>query len=181
MQNFLKIANYQYYTCFPAQLQTQCAEWWGDRTNGRHLSPELTCLLLQVCASSTQFLEEKLRHRFESELGEKAQTLTERFHAAALKLSAAIPPGKVKDSIIMVQQLFLGAVWFKYEAKMIEAWHTLGSAIRAAQESGMHKDANSEGLSAFDREMRRRLWCIIWNADCMYIFFFLPALCLRFS
>lgn len=29
----------------------------------------------------------------------------------------------------------------------------------------MHKDSNSEGLSEFDREMRRRLWCIIWNAD----------------
>lgn len=38
----------------------------------------------------------------------------------------------------MVQQLFLGAVWFKYEAKMIEAWHALGSAIRAAQESGIN-------------------------------------------
>ncbi|KUI63613.1 hypothetical protein VM1G_10366 [Cytospora mali] len=165
VQNFLNIANYQYYTCFPPQLQTQCAEWWEDRANGRRLSPEFTCLLLQVCASSSQFLEEKLRDKFESELGEKAQTLTERFHAAAWKLSATIPPGKVGDAITMVQQLFLGAVWFKYEAKMIEAWHSIGYAIRAAQESGMHKDSNSEGLSEFDREMRRRLWCIIWNAD----------------
>ncbi|KUI61715.1 Pyrimidine pathway regulatory protein 1 [Cytospora mali] len=165
VQNFLNIANYQYYTCFPPQLQTQCAEWWEDRAEGRRLSPEFTCLLLQVCASSTQFLEEKLRDRFESELGEKAQTLTGRFHAAAWKLSATIPPGKVGDAITMVQQLFLGALWFKYEAKMIEAWHSIGSAIRAAQESGMHKDSNSEGLSEFDREMRRRLWCIIWNAD----------------
>lgn len=138
VQNFLKIANYQYYTCFPAQLQTQSAEWWADRANGEHLSPELTCLLLQVCASSTQFLEEKLRDRFESDLGEKAQVLTERFHAAAWKLSAAIPPGEVKDSIVMVQQLFLGAVWFKYEANMVEAWHALGSTIHAAQESGMN-------------------------------------------
>ncbi|KAK7741865.1 hypothetical protein SLS53_004932 [Cytospora paraplurivora] len=141
VQNFLEIANYQYYTCFPAQLQNQCAEWWGDRADGRRLSPEFTCLLLQVCASSTQFLEENLRNRFESELGEKAQTLTERFHAAALKLSAAIPPGKVKDPIIMVQQLFLHAVWFKYEAKMIEAWHALGTAIRAAQESEGNADS----------------------------------------
>lgn len=32
---------------------------------------------------------------------------------------------------------------------------------------GMHKDSDSgDLLSEFDREMRRRLWCIIWNADC---------------
>lgn len=147
VQNFLDIANYQYYTCFPAQLQNQCAEWWGDRADGRRLSPELTCLLLQVCASSTQFLEEKLRNRLESDLGEKAQTLTERFQAAALKLSSAIPPGKVKDPIIMVQQLFLNAVWFKYEAKMVEAWHALGAAIRAAQESGMSDSLHGHTLS----------------------------------
>lgn len=138
VQNFLNIANYQYYTCFPPQLQAQCAEWWADRANSRRLSPEFTCLLLQVCASSTQFVEEKLRIRLESELGEKIQTLTESFHAAALKLSATIPPGDVRDPVTMVQQLFLGAVWFKYEAKMIEAWHAIGSAIRAAQESGMN-------------------------------------------
>lgn len=166
MQNFLDVANYQYYTCFPAQLTTQCAEWWEDRVEGRQLSPELTCLLLQVCASSTQFLEEDLRKKLETELGDKTQSLTERFHDAADALSASIPPGEVQDPIVMVQQLFLGAVWYKYEAKMIEAWHALGSAIRAAQESSMHKDADSESVSEFDREMRRRLWCIIWNADC---------------
>lgn len=170
LQNFLAVANYQYYTCFPAQLTAQCAEWWDDRTAGRHLSSELTCLLLQVCASSTQFLDDGLRTKLETELGDKVQALTERFHKAAVDLSASIPPGEVQDAIIMVQQLFLGAVWFKYEAKMIEAWHALGCAIRAAQESGMHRDSedseDSEVVSGFDCEMRRRLWCIIWNADC---------------
>ncbi|KAJ4421540.1 hypothetical protein N0V82_003678 [Gnomoniopsis sp. IMI 355080] len=165
VKNFLEVSNYQYYTCFPAQLTAQCTEWWDDRAAERQLSPELTCLLLQVCASSTQFLEDDLRNKLEFELGEKAQTLTERFHTAAVELSASIPPGEFEDAIVMVQQLFLAAVWFKYEAKMIEAWHALGSAIRAAQESGMHKDSESDTLSEFDREMRRRLWCIIWNAD----------------
>lgn len=166
VQNFLDVSNYQYYTCFPAQLTAQCTEWWDDRAAGYQLNPELTCLILQVCASSTQFLDDELRHKLEFELGEKVQILTERFHTAAVELSAQIPPGEVQDAIIMVQQLFLAAVWHKYEAQMIEAWHALGTAIRAAQESGMHKDSNSEDLSGFDREMRRRLWCIIWNADC---------------
>lgn len=149
VQNFLDIANYQYYTCFPAHLQGQCGEWWDDRASGRALSPELTCLLLQVCASSAQFLNRDLRTKLEAELGDKAQVLTERFHAAATKLSGSIPPGQARDSIVMVQQLFLGAVWYKYEAKMIEAWHALGVTIRAAQESGMSgRRCNSRALWA---------------------------------
>lgn len=77
--------------------------------------------------------------QLEVELGDKAQVLTERFHAAGKKLNDSIAPSQVQDSIVMVQQLFLGAVWYKYEAKMIEAWHALGAAIRAAQESGMFR------------------------------------------
>lgn len=36
--------------------------------------------------------------------------------------------------------------------------------------TGMHKDSDSDccSVTGFDREMRRRLWCIIWNADCGY-------------
>lgn len=88
-----------------------------------------------MCASSTQFLEESLKKRLEFELAEKAQTLTERFHDAAVKLSVTMPPNK--GGITIVQALFLNTVWFKYEGRMVEAWHALGGAIRAAQEIGM--------------------------------------------
>lgn len=58
--------------------------------------------------------------------------MTERFHAAAQKLSASIARGK--GGIVHVQQLFLEAQWYKSEACMVESWHSLSVAIREAQE-----------------------------------------------
>lgn len=135
VQNFLENANFQYYPIFPEQLRGQSADWWEARAAGQRLSPELTCLLIRVCAVSAQYLEDSLRQRLELEIGEKAQSLTERFHAAAQKLSSSIPRGH--GGIMQVQQLFLEASWWKSEASMVEAWHALSAAIREAQEIGM--------------------------------------------
>jgi hypothetical protein len=175
---------------FPEQLRGQSAQWWDSRASGQKLSPELTCLLLRVCAVSTQYLQASLLQRLESELGEKAQTMTERFHKAAQKLSASIPQGK--GGIVNVQQLFLAATWYKGEACMVESWHALSVAVREAQEISMfaiesnhlyccswqlllrqvltemyvpdmHKP--SESLPNFERELRKRMWCILWTWD----------------
>ncbi|KUI53423.1 hypothetical protein VP1G_00924 [Cytospora mali] len=161
VQNYLERANFQYYPIFPEQLRGQSATWWEARAAGQRLSPELTCLLLRVCAVSTQYLEETLLQRLEFELGEKAQAMTERFHAAATKLSSSIPRGK--GGIVQVQQLFLVAQWYKSEACMVESWHALSVAVREAQEINMHKPL--EGLPNFERELRKRLWCILWTWD----------------
>lgn len=134
MQNFLDNANFQYYSIFPEQLRDQSAEWWEMRAARRRLTPEFTCLLLRVCAVSAQYLEDSLKQRLEIELGEKAQSMTERFHAAAQKLSSSIPRGA--GGVMQVQQLFLESSWWKSEANMVEAWHSLSSAIRGAQEIG---------------------------------------------
>lgn len=138
---------------------------------------------------STQYLEESLLQRLEFELGEKAQSMTERFHAAATKLSASITRGR--GGVTQVQQLFLVAQWYKSEASMIESWHALSAAIREAQEisrSFLAKPAERrcvgythtewladfilpdmhrpmEGLDNFERELRKRLWCILWTWD----------------
>ncbi|PSS03380.1 hypothetical protein BD289DRAFT_478550 [Coniella lustricola] len=161
VQNYLGNANYQYYPLFPEQFRGQIAEWWDARAAGRRLTPELTCLLLRVCAVSAQFLEESLQQRLEIEIGEKAQSMTERFHAAAIKLSASIPRGS--GGVIQVQQLFLEASWWKAESSMKNSWHSLSMAIREAQEIGMHKPA--EGFPDFERELRKRMWCILWTWD----------------
>lgn len=81
---------------------------------------------------STQYLEDSLLQRLEIELGEKAQSMTERFHTAAMRLSASISRGK--GGVVQVQQLFLVAQWYKSEACMVESWHALSVAVREAQE-----------------------------------------------
>lgn len=134
MQNFLENSNYHYYAIFPEQLRDQSAEWWEARAARRRLSPELTCLLIRVCAVSAQYLEHSLKQRLEQELGEKAQSMTERFHSAAQRLSSTIRRGS--GGVIQVQQLFQEASWWKSEANMVQAWHSLSIAIREAQEIG---------------------------------------------
>jgi hypothetical protein len=106
-----------------------------NRANGKTLNPEFTCLLLRVCACSLQFLEPKLSQKFDRELGETTQSLAERAHRAARRLSNTIPPGN--GGLTQIQQLFLTALWFKTEALFIESWHILTVAIHEAQELGM--------------------------------------------
>jgi hypothetical protein len=135
VQNFLIDTNYQYYLIYPPTFSQEYSLWWADRASGRKLKPEFTCLLLRVCALSTQFLSVETRGKLELELGESAQRLTERYHHAAQQLSINIRPGK--GGLTQVQQLMLAASWLKSEAMFTESWHALGSAIHEAQELGI--------------------------------------------
>lgn len=87
----------------------------------------------------------------EFELGENAQSITERCHRTAERLGRSFTPGS--GGLTQVQQLFLTAYWFKSEALFVQFWHTLGSAIREAQELGMVR------LSYFDSASRFELYC----------------------
>lgn len=152
VQNFLDNANFQYYAIFPEQLRDQSSQWWEARTAGRRLNIELTCLLIRVCAVASQYLDDSLKQRLEIELGETTQDMTERFHAAARKLSSSIRRGA--GGLVQVQQLFLESSWWKSEANMVESWHSLSSAIREAQELGRisscrgHVEAIADALAS---------------------------------
>src|SRR5690606_5792383 len=104
-----------------------------------------------------------VQHRLERELGNDAVSLATTLHTTAEKLSKTIPSGK--GGLAHVQQLFLTAFWYKSAEKWTEAWHALGTAIHAAYEIGLHQDSLSDGMSEFDREMRRRLWGILYMWD----------------
>ena len=135
VKNFIDNANYHYYATYPPTLLDEYTNWWTARSVGDDVSPVFTCLLLRILAMSAQYLNSiDLRTKIEFELSESAQTLTERFHNAAEKLSATITPGK--GGLAGVQQLFLKAVWYKSEGLFVESWHALGAAIREAQENG---------------------------------------------
>ncbi|KIW93201.1 uncharacterized protein Z519_05806 [Cladophialophora bantiana CBS 173.52] len=90
--------------------------------------------------------------------------LFERCHHTAERLSHTLGPGV--GGLIQVQQLFLTACWFKSEARFVESWHSLSSAIREAPELGMHNDSISRGLTEFDLEMRRRVCCSFELPNC---------------
>lgn len=162
MDNWLGGANYHYCALYPPEFRTQYDGWWTARTDNP--SPELTSLILRVCACSLLYIiDGSVKERLESELRADSMTLAIRLHEAAEALGASIPPGK--GGLIHVQQLFLTAFWYKSAEKWTEAWHALSSAIGAAYEIGLHQDSASEGMSEFDREMRRRLWCVLYLWD----------------
>ncbi|KAE8375227.1 hypothetical protein BDV26DRAFT_268310 [Aspergillus bertholletiae] len=171
VQHFLNETNYQYYSIYPPTFSHDYSTWWLGKVKGQMLAAEFTCLLLRVCACSTLVLFPEERQKLESELGENIQTLSERYHHAARRLSSTIAPGK--GGLAQVQQLFLTASWFKTEALFVESWHALSSAIHEAQELGLHRDSPRTDIPEFDREMRRRIWCILcaWDWQMSYLLY----------
>lgn len=91
-----------------------------------------TCLLLMICACSTQYTEPGLQRKLEIELGEAVEYASDRYHLAARELHSAIPVSY--SHIVSVQYLLHSVLWYKYEARFVEAWHVLSVAIREAQE-----------------------------------------------
>lgn len=132
VRNFLKNVNFHYYMIYPRTFVQEYRAWWEDRTAGRPLGLEWTCLLLMICACSTQFPSVKLQKKLERNLGDSCQTLTERFHTLGRAIHSAIPSGN--NHILNVLQLLHSCYWFKSEARFGEAWHILDAAIREAQE-----------------------------------------------
>lgn len=88
-----------------------------------------------ICACSTQYISVELQRKLETDLGESTQKLTERYHNIARELHSVIPVGH--NHLLNVQQLLHSCYWYKSEARFVECWHVLSSAIREAQELGM--------------------------------------------
>ncbi|KAL5002656.1 hypothetical protein BDV10DRAFT_105388 [Aspergillus recurvatus] len=163
VHHFLNHTNYHYYALYPPAFMQDYGDWWSAKVNGLPLTPKFTCLVLRVCANAVPYLDDALHQRLGSELGMSAEHLSMHYHSVARQLSNTIGPGK--GGLTQVQQLFLTAQWFKTEARFVESWHALGTAIHEAQELGMHRSSSCSRFSDFDREMRRRLWSILYAWD----------------
>lgn len=122
-----------------------------------------TSLLLTICSCATQHLHLDDKPQLESDFGESVDVLTERYLFAARELSNSIPDGHYH--FLNVQRLLHAIYWYKSEARFVEAWHLIGAAVREAQELGLPRDSTSQGLPDFDREMRRRVWCVLSTWD----------------
>ncbi|KAK7423686.1 hypothetical protein QQX98_000876 [Neonectria punicea] len=162
VQNFLTSVNYYYYIIYPPNFINEYAEWWRDRTANRPLGLQWTCLIIMVCACSVQHTDAKLAASLEADLGFSVKDLTDQYHNAARELHSAIPVGH--SHVFSVQYLLHSCYWFKAEARFVECWQVLGATVREAQALGLHQEADVR-ISEFDREIRRRLWCIVDSWD----------------
>ena len=127
-----------------------------------------TCLLTVVCACSAQYLSVEFQRKLEYELGEKTQTLTERYHQVSRELYGIIPPGN--GHLYSVQYLLHSCYWYKSEARFTECWYSLSNAIREAQEIGRVKLTQpSDNSNAFSQVSIKKRPCSIpptLNAKC---------------
>ncbi|KAF7554797.1 hypothetical protein G7Z17_g2672 [Cylindrodendrum hubeiense] len=162
VQNFLSNVNYYYYIIYPPNFINEYADWWKDKDANRPLGLQWTCLIIMICACSVQHTDAKLTQTIETNLHASVKELTEQFHDAARELHSAIPVGH--NHIYSVQYLLHSCYWFKAEARFVECWQVLGATVREAQALGLHEEVNGR-ISEFDREMRRRLWCIVDSWD----------------
>ncbi|KAF7555833.1 hypothetical protein G7046_g6474 [Stylonectria norvegica] len=158
VQRFLNNVNFHYYILYPATFLEQYQKWWTDRAANKPLCIQWTCLLLTICACAAQYTDLELQRKLELELGQTLQTLTDQYHEGARELSSVVPIGH--SHLTNVQYLFHSCYWFKSEARFIECWHVLNSAIREAQELGMHTESPDDHLPEFELEMRRRIWSV---------------------
>ncbi|KAK0384409.1 hypothetical protein NLU13_8496 [Sarocladium strictum] len=163
VQNFLNNVNYHYYIIYAPNFLEEYQAWWKDRVAHRPLSIQWTCLLLMICACSCQYTDAELQKRLEEDLSESVQTLTDRYHNAGRELYTVISVGH--SHLLNVQALLHSCYWYKGEVRFIECWHVLASAIREAQELGIHQESHAGAMSEFEREMRRRIWCILDTWD----------------
>lgn len=147
----------------PSQFLHQYSEWWASRKQGALLSPVFTCLLLRICAHSAQSLSLASTLAIEAEMGEPLDVFAQRLHDSAEKLSRCMSPGR--GGLQHIQQLFLAAAWYKSESRFVEGWHSLSAAIREAQEVGLHRDSPVKCCSDFDKEICRRVWCLLYVWD----------------
>ncbi|KAH8651161.1 hypothetical protein BX600DRAFT_387814 [Xylariales sp. PMI_506] len=163
-RNFFDHVNYHYYVLEPRVFLDEYQQWWADRIQSKSLDMEWTSLLLIVCACSLHHLPLDMRQRFQCELAESPSRLSTRCFEASQRLGNAIPAGQ--GSLTRIQQLIHVCSWQKSEGDYIACWHTLNSAIRWAQELSMRQPYDGDpNLTDFERQMRRRAWCVLDTWD----------------
>ncbi|KAH8890715.1 hypothetical protein GQ53DRAFT_688461 [Thozetella sp. PMI_491] len=183
VQRFLDYVNYHYYILHAPTFLDEYKTWWSLRNSSRTLSLEWTSLLLTVCACSMQYLDRSLETKLRLHLGESFEGLSEQLHEAGRDLSSRVRAGC--GGITTVYQLLYSCYWYKSEARFPECWHALTAAAREAQEMRrshlgqfpclavehchihwltllvLHTKRPGSRALEFDREMERRVWCIL--------------------
>ncbi|OLN92139.1 Multidrug resistance regulator 1 [Colletotrichum chlorophyti] len=183
--------NHQYYALEEDLFMQQFAEWNNipfnvlSNSGPQGLSPDLRvfpALLFQVLATALLILPEG-SHEFYEHLKYAGNMTFEDLAADYSESGVGILSllGKRQITLTTVQADFLRAAFLKYMAKVTESWHAIGSAIRDAQEIGMHRDsldpqpASNETEDVLENmwliQRRRKLYMVLttWDIHCALV------------
>lgn len=163
VQIFFNTVNYHYYIIYPPIFLDQYQRWWDARLGSQPLSIEWTALLVIICSVTTQHLDADTRAKIETEMGDSVDNLSVSYLDLTRNLATAIPIGSYH--ILNIQRMLHTIYWFKSEARFPEAYLLISEAVGEATELGLHIEARAAGLPEFDREIRRRVWCVLDTWD----------------
>lgn len=134
VQAFLKTDGYVHAIFGTSRLLEDYAKWWEARRDGKTPHLAFTALLLRFCAGAAQSPSPSLVWELQAALGTSADHLSKHFHRAADDLANVVRPAEA--DVYHIMQYIMGASLLKNECRMVDAWHTLTSAVRSAQEIG---------------------------------------------
>ncbi|KAL6903958.1 hypothetical protein GGI43DRAFT_381659 [Trichoderma evansii] len=161
--SFFQNVNPHYGLIHQTEFAAEYSAWWEKRAKNEPLPIPWTCLLLMLCACACQHLPVDIQEKLEEMFHASCQNLTESYHYCARNLYGVIPEGQYHRHNVM--WLLHSTYWYKAEAMFVECCHVFNTAVREAQELGFNREELSEHLPSFEREMRRRAWCIIDSWD----------------
>ncbi|RDA89538.1 hypothetical protein CP533_0350 [Ophiocordyceps camponoti-saundersi (nom. inval.)] len=163
INDFTHNINYHYYIIYPPDFLRDYHIWWERRSKSKPIALQYTGLLAMICAICVQHAENAMQAELLRASGLSAEELSEQLHNAVRELSSVIPVGHFH--MYNVQRLLHSCYWYKAEARFVEAWHVLSAAIREGQELGLHREPPEGTETEHEREMRRRLWCVLDTWD----------------
>ncbi|KAK1963876.1 fungal-specific transcription factor domain-containing protein [Colletotrichum sublineola] len=183
--------NHQYYALEEDLFKEQFAEWNNipfnvlSNSGPQGLSPDLRvfpALLFQVLATALLTLPEGSQEFYEhlKYAGNMTfEDLAADYSESGVGILSLL--GKRQITLTTVQADFVRAAFLKYMAKVTESWHAIGSAIRDAQEIGMHRDSLDPSPDSADTgdvlenmwliQRRRKLYMVLmtWDIHCALV------------
>ncbi|KAF5013402.1 hypothetical protein FDECE_590 [Fusarium decemcellulare] len=180
VQHFFRNVAWHYDMVDEAGFTNQLSQWSRLTHSQLKQAPDslpvdlrsFPALLFQVLAQALLFQPiqhdeslDDLKYAANMELSDRAADYSDAGHRLVILF------GKSELTLTTVQALLMRACFEKTTGAVIEAWHTLGVAIRDAQELGLHltKLESTAYLGTGtppDREMGRKVWLILhlWDA-----------------
>ncbi|PHH90048.1 hypothetical protein CDD83_4649 [Cordyceps sp. RAO-2017] len=163
INSFVHEINYYYYTIYPPDFLRDYHIWWERRNKEKPITLQYTSLLAMICANSIQHAEKNMQRELEQASVLEFEEWSEQLHCAVRELASVIPVGHYH--MFGMQRLLQSCYWYKAEGRFFEAWHILSAAILEAKELGYHREPPEGTETDHEREMRRRIWCIIYTWD----------------
>ncbi|KAF5586185.1 hypothetical protein FPCIR_8036 [Fusarium pseudocircinatum] len=180
VQDFFENVAWHYDIVDEAAFMNQLTQWRRMTHDQYKRGPDalptalrsFPALLFQVLAQALLFqpaqhneILNDLKYAVDMELSDRAAEYSD----AGRRLASS--SRKSEPTLTGVQAELMQACFEKTTGAVIEAWHTLGIAIRDAQELGLHliepeSTTYSRSEKPSDREMGRKVWLILhlWDA-----------------